>query len=277
MRSRRTVPWWMAVLIVGAVLVMVFVPEPAQQVESLGTRILTPVQFGVSSLVDQADQVSTVVQRIGDLARQNDQYREEIDRLHTEIVRLHELEVENRDLRNLLGLKQQAGTGELLPVRVIARDPSPYLKSVTIDRGTEDNVRDGMTVITWRGVVGRITRASATSSKVLLITDINSSISGRIQTSESRVTGIIRGRPEGGLLMQHIPQEETLQTGETVVTSDLGGIVPEGLVVGQVVQVRRKDVDVFQEAIIEPAADMKQLERLYILMGSTSARGDAAR
>jgi rod shape-determining protein MreC len=267
----------MAVLIVGAVLVMVFVPEPAQQVESLGTRILTPVQFGVSSLVDQAEQVSTVVQRIGDLARQNDQYREEIDRLHTEIVRLHELEVENRDLRDLLGLKQQAGTGELLPVRVIARDPSPYLKSVTIDRGTDDNVRDGMTVITWRGVVGRITRASATSSKVLLITDINSSISGRIQTSESRVTGIIRGRPEGGLLMQHIPQEETLQTGETVVTSDLGGIVPEGLVVGQVVQVRRKDVDVFQEAIIEPAADMKQLERLYILMGSTTARGDGAR
>jgi rod shape-determining protein MreC len=277
MRSRRTVPWWMAVLIVGAVLVMVFVPEPAHQVESLGTRILTPVQFGVSSLVDQADQVSTVVQRIGDLARQNDQYREEIDRLQTEIVRLHELEVENRDLRNLLGLKQQAGTGELLPVRVIARDPSPYLKSVTIDRGTDDNVRDGMTVITWRGVVGRITRASATSSRVLLITDINSSISGRIQTSESRVTGIIRGRPEGGLLMQHIPQEETLQTGETVVTSDLGGIVPEGLVVGQVVQVRRKDVDVFQEAIVEPAADMKQLERLYILMGSTSTRGDGAR
>jgi rod shape-determining protein MreC len=76
--------------------------------------------------------------------------------------------------------------------------------------------------------------------------------------------------------MQHIPQEETLQTGETVVTSDLGGIVPEGLVVGQVVQVRRKDVDVFQEAIIEPAADMKQLERLYILMGSTT-RGDGAR
>ena len=51
------------------------------------------------------------------------------------------------------------------------------------------------------------------------------------------MTGIIRGRPEGGLLMQRIPQEETLQTGETVVTSDFGGLMPEGLVIGQIVQI----------------------------------------
>jgi rod shape-determining protein MreC len=129
-----------------------------------------------------------------------------------------------------------------------------------------------MTIITWRGVVGRASRVGPTSSKVLLVTDTSSSISGRVQSSESRVTGIIRGRPEGGLLMQRIPQEETLQTGETVVTSDFGGLMPEGLVIGQIVQIRRKDVDVLQEAVIEPSADMKRLERLYVLLSSASAR-----
>lgn len=274
-RSRRGIPWWAAALVIGAVVVMIFVPEPAQQVESLGTRILGPVQFGVSGVISQGEEVAGVVRKMGDLARQNDQYREEIDRLQAEIVRLRELEVENRDLRNLLGLKQSAGPGELLPVRVIARDPSPYVQAITIDRGTDDGVVDGKPVITWRGVVGRVSRAGATTAKVILVTDVNSSISGRIQASESRVTGIIRGRPEGGLLMQHIPQEESLQTGETVITSDLGGVLPEGLVVGQVVQVRRKDVDVFQEAIIEPAADLKRLERLYVLMDPAPVRGDA--
>jgi rod shape-determining protein MreC len=270
-RSRRAVPWWLSVLVIGAVLVLIFVPEPASQVESLGTRILGPVQFGVSGVIGQAEQFSTVVRKMGDLSRQNEQYREEVDRLQAEIVRLRELEVENRDLRNLLGLKQSAGTGEFLPVRVIARDPSPYIQSITLDRGTDDGVTEGKPVITWRGVVGRVTRAGPTTAKVLLVTDVNSSISGRIQASESRVTGIIRGRAEGGLLMQHIPQEESLETGATVITSDLGGILPEGLVVGQVAQVRRKDVDVFQEAIIEPAADLKRLERLYVLMGPGSA------
>ena len=268
-------PWWAAILVVIGVGILVFVPESAHQVEAIGTQILAPVQFGVSGVLSQADDVAGVVRKMGDLARQNDQYREEIDRLQAEIVRLRELEVENRDLRNLLGLKQQSGTGELLPTRVIARDPSPYVQSITIDSGTEDGVQDGMPLITWRGVVGRITRASPTSSKVLLITDVNSSLSGRIQASESRATGILRGRAEGGLLMQHIPQEETLQTGETVITSDLGGIMPDGLVVGQIVQVRRKDVDVFQEALIEPSADMKRLERLYVLLSPAAAREGA--
>lgn len=275
MRTRRRMPWWTALLVAALAAGLVLVPGSAQQVEAFGTRFLAPLQFGVSGAVGQAEDVVSIVQRIGDLANQNDQYREEIDRLQAEIVRLRELEVENRDLRNLLGLKQRSGTGELLPVLVIARDPSPYVQSITIDRGEEDGLRDGMPVITWRGVVGRVNRAGPTSSKVLLVTDTSSSISGRVQSSESRVTGILRGRPEGGLVMQHIPQEETVQTGDTVITSDLGGVMPEGLVVGQIVQVRRKDVDVFQEALVEPAADMKQLERLYVMLAPAPSRSDA--
>src|SRR5215213_4030329 len=263
---RRSRPWLLPLVLLAIAGVFVLVPGPARNVEAFGTRVLQPIQDGVSRLVGQVDDVSTVLGKMNELSQQNSQYRDEIDKLQAEIVRLRELEVENRDLRNLLGLKQRSGAGDLQPVRVIARDPSPYVQSITIDRGEEDGLRDGMPVITWRGVVGRVSRVSPTSSKVLLVTDTSSSISGRIQSSESRVAGILRGRPEGGLVMQHIPQEESLQTGDTVITSDLGGIMPEGLVVGQVVQVRRKDVDVFQEALIEPAADMKQLERLYVML-----------
>ncbi len=274
-RSRRRMPRWAVLLVLGLVAALVFVREPARRVESIGTQLLEPVQFGVSGLVDQVEDLATVLQKLGELARQNDQYREEVDRLQAEVVRLQELELENRDLRNLLGLRERSAAGDLLPARLIARDPSPYVRAITIDRGTEDGVHDGMTLITWRGVVGRVARAGPTSSKVLLITDANSSISGRIQSSDSRVTGIIRGRVEGGLLMQHIPQDETLKTGETVITSELGGLVPEGLVVGQIVQVRRKDVEVFQEALIEPASDMKRLERLYVLVAPPLVRDGA--
>jgi rod shape-determining protein MreC len=269
---RRSRSWIFVVLLLGAVGAVMLAPGPAREVEAMGSRLLEPLQASVSSAFGQAEDVASVVRRMTELSRQNDQYRDEIDRLQAEIARLRELEVENRDLRNLLGLKQRAGTGELLPVRVIARDPSPFVQAITLDRGTDDGVKEGMTIITWRGVVGRVSRVSPTSSKVLLITDTSSSISGRIQSSETRVTGIIRGRPEGGLLMQRIPQEETLQTGETVVTSDFGGLMPEGLVIGQIVQIRRKDVDVLQEAVIEPSADLKRLERLYVLLSTSDAR-----
>jgi rod shape-determining protein MreC len=269
---RRSRSWIFVLLLLGVVGGLLLLPGPAREVEAVGSRLLEPLQASVSSAFGQAEDITSVVRRMTELSAQNDQYREEIDRLQAEIARLRELETENRDLRNLLGLKQRAGTGELLPVRVIARDPSPFVQAITLDRGTDDGVKEGMTIITWRGVVGRVSRVSPTSSKVLLITDTSSSISGRIQTSESRVTGIIRGRPEGGLLMQRIPQEETLQTGETVVTSDFGGLMPEGLVIGQIIQIRRKDVDVLQEAVIEPSADLKQLERLYVLLSTSDSR-----
>jgi rod shape-determining protein MreC len=269
---RRSRSWIFVLLLIGAVGGLMLAPGPARELEAVGSRLLEPLQASVSTVSGQAEDVASVVRRMTELSRQNEQYREEIDRLQAEIARLRELEVENHDLRNLLGLKQRAGTGELLPVRVIARDPSPFVHAITLDRGTDDGVQEGMTIITWRGVVGRVSRVSPTSSKVLLITDTSSSISGRIQSSETRVTGIIRGRPEGGLLMQRIPQEETLQTGETVVTSDFGGLMPEGLVIGQIVQIRRKDVDVLQEAVIEPSADMQRLERLYVLLSPSDAR-----
>lgn len=269
---RRSRPWWLVFLLLAVVGALVFLPGQARDAESGASRLLEPMLASVSTWVGQAESAATVVRRMSELSAQNDQYRDEIDRLQTEIARLRELEVENRDLRNLLDLKQESGAGELLPVRVIARDPSPFVQAITLDRGTDDGVQEGMTIISWRGVVGRVSRVSESSAKVLLITDTSSSISGRVQSSESRVTGIVKGRPEGGLVMQRIPQEESLQTGETVVTSDFGGLMPEGLVIGQVVQIRRKDVDVLQEAVIEPSADMKQLDRLYVLLASADNR-----
>lgn len=269
---RRSRSWLLVLLLLGVVGGLVLAPGPSQQVEAVGSRVLEPIQATVSELFGQAEDVTSVLRRMTELSRQNEQYRDEIDRLQSEIASLRELEAENRDLRNLLGLKQRTGAGELLPARVIARDASPFVQAITLDRGTDDGVREGMTIITWRGVVGRVSRVSPTSSKVLLITDTSSSISGRIQGSDSRVTGIIKGMPDGRLLMQRIPQEETLQTGETVVTSDFGGLMPEGLVIGEIDVIRRKDVDVLQEAVIRPSADMKRLERLYVLLSTADTR-----
>lgn len=273
MTQRRVFPWWMTGAVIALAVTFLLLPEPARQIEAVTSQLMAPVQSGIADLIEDVGGISTTVQRVQALARENRDYRDEIDRLQSEIVRLRELELENRDLRNLLGLKQRAGPGELIPVRVIGRDPSPYVQAIIVDRGSNDGVQNGSAVVTWRGLVGRVIRAEPTTAKVLLITDVNSSIMGRFQEASSRATGMVRGRAEGGLLMQHVPQDETIQTGEIVITSDIGTLVPEGLVLGTVVQVRRKDVDVFQEAILEPAVDPAKLERLFIMGENRGERG----
>src|SRR6266516_4574584 len=270
MRAQRPMSRWTAVIITFIAAILVLRPEPARQFESVGTRVFEPVEFGLSGLISQIEDLGGTVQKIGELASQNARYREQIDRYEAQLVRMRELEAENQDLRNLLGLRQKTGLGELIPVRKIAGDSNPFVGSFTVDKGEDDAVRTGMTVATSRGLVGRVVRAAPSTAKVLLITDPNSAVTGRVQPTGA--TGVVRGRvdsrlpaDDAKLLMEKIPQEDRLQSGDVVITSDLGGVFPEGLMVGTVVQVRRRDGDLFQEATVEPAVEMSRLERLYVV------------
>lgn len=269
MRAKRQMPPWTAVVITLITAVLVLRPEPARQFESVGTRLFEPVELGVSGVIGQVEEVGATLQKISELARQNERYRDQIDQLETHLVRMRELEAENQDLRNLLGLRGKAGPGEFIPVRKISADPNPFVGAFMVDKGEDDGVRAGMTVATSRGLVGRVIRSEGSTAKVQLITDANSAVTGRGQSSGA--TGVIRGRAESSLFMEKIPFEDRLQSGELVVTSDLGGIFTEGLVVGRIAQVFRRDGDLFQEAVIETAVDVGRLERLYVI-GDPAAR-----
>jgi rod shape-determining protein MreC len=268
---RRRLPRWASAAIVVAVALVLLSPGPWQRIEGVSTPVLAPIQMGVSGTLSEVSGVVETVQRVRDLADQNSEYRDQIDQLQSELVRMHELEVENAQLRDLLNMAQRDGPGELIPVSVIARDDLPYVQAVTIDRGTSGGVHEGSIVITHKGLVGRVERADPTSSKVRLITDLNQSVAVRLQ-SESRSTGVLRGQSQGNLLVvTYIPQADTIRVGDPVLTSGLGEVFPENLVVGKVARVEHMDADPFQVAVVEPAVDMDKLERLYVV-ADTKAR-----
>lgn len=266
MLPRRPLPWWASAAIIAIAAALLFVPGPARHVESVGTSVFAPIQLGVSGALSGVQSFWGNMRRVVSIAEENESYREEIDRLQSQLVRLKELELENEALRRLLGLKQQTQPGELLPVRVIGSDISSFVQSITIDRGQQDGVRLDMAVVTWKGLVGRVVRVNATTSKVLLLTDVNNSVSVRVQDPDSRATGIARGRADGLLLMEHVPQQEKLSEGKLVITSGLGGLYPEGLVVGRIAQVVQNDYDVFQRATVEPTVELHKLEHLYVIL-----------
>ena len=266
MRARRAVPGSVAVVALGLSGILIFSPGTARQAESVGTRVIAPLELGLSRVTTSVGHLVGTVQQAGNLATQNQVYRDEIDRLQSAMVQMRELEIENRDLRELLVLRERAPLGSLLSVNVIARDPFGSVQAVTIDRGADDGLRVNQPVITWKGLVGRVVEVHPSSSKVLLLTDVNSAVSVRIQDPASRATGVIRGVGDGRLLLQYVPRTDQLRTEDMAITSGIGGVFPSGVLVGRVVQVRQRDVEVFQEALIEPAADMRNLERLYVLL-----------
>lgn len=262
---RRQLPRWASTLVVVVVAVLLLTPGPWRELEKVGSSVLSPIQLGVSGTIGEVSSVFGTLQRVRDLATQNADYREEIDRLESELVRLRELEVENTDLRNLLGLKERTRPGTLLPVSVIGRDDTAYAQAITVDRGTTGGVVEGTVIVTHKGLVGRVVKANPLSAKVMLLNDINSSVAIRLQ-SDTRATGILRGQSQGNsLVVVHIPQTDVIKVGDVVITSGIGEVYPEGLVVGKVTRVERNEADPFQAAAVEPAVDMNKLERLYAL------------
>jgi rod shape-determining protein MreC len=226
---------------------------------------VAPIEAGLTSAVRAVGHLVDTVRLAGQLSAQNQGYRQEIERLQALEVQLREVELENQDLRRLLGLRARAPLGTLISVNVIAQDPLSIVQAVMVDRGSDDGVSINQPVISWRGIVGRVVEVHPTASKVLLATDVNSAISARVQDPDSRATGIMRGAGNGRLLLQYVPREDRIRSGDVVITSDIGGTFPSGLVIGRVVQVRQREEEAFQDAVVEPAVDMRNLERLYII------------
>jgi len=251
------------VVVVGLASIVLCRLTQATVIEAGSSWLTGPVLAVVGYPVRVVGDVFTGVQGVGDLRAENARLRAEVDRLRQETVQLPEVRRENDLLREQLNLRRAQPGYQWVSGRIIGYDPDPLVKSIIVNVGTRDGIADGMTVVTPQGLVGRVLRASPNTSKVLLLTDVSSSINGVLQ--ESRARGVVNGSLTGRLAMLYIGQGEVVHTGDRVVTSGLGGSFPPGLLIGSVIDVRQKDVDMFQEARLEPAVDVNRLETVLII------------
>ena len=255
--------YFVIVLLVGVGSIVLCRLTQASFIEAGSSWLTGPVQAAVGYPVRVVGEVLQNIQSIGELRRENERLRAEVDSLRRETVLLPDLQRENQLLRDQLDLRRTQPSFQLTSARIIGHDPNPLVKALIVNVGTRDGVADGMTVITSQGLVGRIVRAGTNTSKVLLITDASSSINALLQTSRAR--GVVNGSPGSYLNMRYIDQGQVVHTGDRVITSGLGGGFPPGLLIGGVVDVRQKDVDLFQEARLEPSVDFGRLEAVLVI------------
>ncbi len=253
------------------------------------TRVLAPVEQGLQVVLAPLQRATTALVRdIGDLSqtiRQGRELRarvaeleEQVDALTIENVRLREYEAEVVQLRGLLRFVETNPTWAFLGADVVGRsacihapcgdvvgeEPNPYLRYLTINVGQAEGVAVGMPVVTGGAVlVGRVAETGLHTSKVRLVTDTGHSVAAILQ--QSRATGLLVGQADGSLRMLYIPQEDTVQVGDIVLTSGLGGAFPRGLVLGQVIQVVKQDFALFQEAVVNPAVDYRRVELALVI------------
>ncbi len=196
------------------------------------------------------------------LASDNSRLEAEVADLRTQLSQDAELKVENANLRRQLNFNENSSL-KLVLARVVAYQPDNFRQFLTINRGTGDGLKVGMAVISEGVLVGKISEVSRSGAKVFLVSDPDFRVAGLCQ--ETRATGIISGQIGGGLLMDKIAQSDTIQPGNTVITSGLGGEFPRGLIIGRVDSVSSSKGAVFQSARLSSGLSLPKLELVSVV------------
>lgn len=248
---------------------------PLRPAEDSALGVLEPLLRFASGLRAGVQNLAGGFQDVDALRAQVVELQNQVNELTTTTVRMRELQSENTILRQQLAYKQANPDFDLVgasvlqrnsdAARVIAQDPSNLVRSVIVDQGSAEGVKVAMPVVTPQGLVGRVTETGTHWAKVLLVIDPSSSVNAVVQST--RATGIAQGGtdPNGGIIIRYVPQGEAIKTGDLILTSGLGGNFPKRLVIGQVTDVRKFDIELFQEATIQPSVDFARLEFVLIL------------
>jgi rod shape-determining protein MreC len=231
---------------------------------STARGITAPVGLFFSNASGQTSGFFSGIFKLTGLQEENASLKDSLNKYQAQIAQLSEDKKENDRLKALLKFTTTHDFS-YIPATVVAYDPSNIRGNITIDKGTGSGMSVGMAVISDGFLVGRIASVTKDTARVQLITDPTSAIPVSLQSADT--SGIANGQIGFGLSMQKVPQGEPLSSGDTVVTTGLGGDIPKGLIIGTIEKIQKQDNSLFVTADIRPSADLSNLSRLIVIKG----------
>lgn len=197
------------------------------------------------------------------VVQENERLKKELGQAVAQIDDQKELTYSNDRLRRLLNFKKGV-TRRFVSAEVVALDPSPWYKTIIIDKGKTDGLAKGLPVVVSEGVVGQIVSVSDNYAKVLLLLDRNSAADALIQGVRAR--GVIQGTGTNQLQLVYVLRKHVVKAGDRIITSGLDGVFPKGLTIGSVIAVKSSQAGIFQSINVMPAVDFVKLEEVLVLL-----------
>lgn len=261
MFSRYT--WW-----VGAMIALAFLLAVMSQVgllspfQGIVVTVVSPVENGLTAVFEPIASTLANIGNVNDLQDENARLRVENEDLRNKVTSLQQDAEQVKELREALGITQNAGSDTRVAASVVGRDSSPFTETVSIDKGANAGLKVGMVVLSTQGsLIGTVTTVNPNSAFVRLITDTKSKVNAQIL--ESHALGILQGNP-GRTLTFDLSQADA-KVGDTVVTSGLGGNYPPGYTIGRVTDVSGTPQDLFRKVKVEPLVRVSTVSTVLVL------------
>lgn len=207
----------------------------------LAERARSAIADGIAPVLDVLSRPTAAVADVVENVRHLVFLRSENARLQEENLRLlkwqtvaRQLEAENGALRSQLNFIPDPDPA-YITARVIGDTGGAFVNAILINAGSRDGVRKGQAVISGEVLIGRVAEVGLRSSRILLITDINSRIP--VMVEPTRAKAVLAGENAPWPKLNYLAEPDGIKVGNRIITSAHGGAFPPGIPVGVVASV----------------------------------------
>lgn len=239
-------------------------PTAVENVRSHTLDGIAPVLEAFASPVTAMQKVTGSVSSYLSLRQENEKLRNDLAQMKEWQNAVLTLQDENNQLHGLLKFHTEPNLA-YISARVIADTGGPFVRSMILTAGQADGAKEGMAVLSGDGLIGRVVEVGSWSSRVLLITDLNSRIPVTILGSDDRA--IVAGDNSPIPKLLYLPLDNMAKVSSIIVTSGHGGVFPPNLPVGHVIEVAKGVLGVV------PTSDLSRIN--YVRLVDFSLKGGA--
>lgn len=231
-------------------------PEAAHHVRAAVSDFAAPVLDALSQPVSSANRVVDEVAGLLALREENAALHQALERAKQWELASRRLEQENASLRGLLSLQVDSRPA-YVSARVIGDSGSAFVRTMLVNAGAGDGIEAGQAAITGDGLVGRVVEAGRRSSRILLVTDLNSRLPVVIE--RTRQPAVLAGDNSPLATLAFLPRDAEVRLGMRIVTSGHGRVIPPGIPVGVVTSIEGALVRV------QPIVDLSRVEYVRLI------------
>lgn len=240
--------------------------------------VFVPMQKGINTVGSWITDKSDHLKKLSDVMKENEELKQQVDSLTTELntIKLEQYELEN--LRELLNLDQKYPSYDKVAANVIGKDGGNWFTNFTIDKGADDGIEKDMNVIAGSGLVGIVTDVGPNYAKVSTIINDTMKVSGMVTSTSDNliVNGSLQNMNENMVIeFSNLNDKDNKVTiGDPVVTSYVSDQYQQGILIGYISTLEMDANNLTKSGTITPAVDFEHIEEVLVILNKKQTAED---
>lgn len=245
----------------------------ANGISSSVSTVVSPLQKIVYNINSRVKETVDFFLNFSEVKLENEQLKQKNAELANELIEYESLKDEVERLREALNFTESRSNYNYVGVNIIGYSGSSLSDGYIIDKGSNDGIAKNMVVVSYKGLVGKVTKVSSNFAVVQSI--LNENIAVSVMDQQTRdATGVLQGlsdkKDTNMTVVYNLPIDSDVKEGDIIITSGLGKIYPKEIPVGTVVSVQEDNVKVMKSAVVEPFVNFNKLEELFVVIPNSN-------